>query len=73
MGNLVVSRQAGEIIDLTLPDGTMIELTMIEIRGGTKSRIGIRAPDNVRIDRREISVRRAAEMKPRPCGGESKP
>jgi carbon storage regulator len=50
---LVLTRNVGETIVI---DGT-IRVTVIAIQGG-KVRIGIDAPDDVRVDREEVHKRR---------------
>ena len=56
---LVISRHQNEKIDLTMPDGTRIVLTLVAIRGD-KARIGIEAPKSVIVDRREITESKEA-------------
>lgn len=53
---LVLSRRKGEVIDV----GPDITITVVEVRGD-KVRLGIHAPEGVRIDRREITEARARE------------
>jgi carbon storage regulator len=50
---LVLTRRIGEQIII---DGT-IRITVVDIRGD-KVRIGIQAPDDVRVDRAEVHQRR---------------
>lgn len=52
---LVFSRETNEFIDVICPDGTRIEICVIEIRGGQKVRIGVNAPKEVAIHRREVT------------------
>ncbi len=51
---LVLTRNVGEKIVI----GGNIQITVVAIKGN-KVRIGIEAPDNVRVDRQEIHERRA--------------
>jgi carbon storage regulator len=60
MGSLVLSRKVNEAIDLALPDGRPIVVSVAEIRGD-KVRLHISAPGDVGIHRREVSLRIAAE------------
>jgi len=50
---LTLSRKVNERITITHPDGTIVTLMLVEIRGD-KARIGIDAPREVRIVRTEI-------------------
>jgi len=50
---LILSRRKNEIIDLTLPDGRKIEIIVAEIRGD-RCRIGIVAPREIPVHRREV-------------------
>lgn len=50
MGMLVLTRKAGEVIDV---ENGRIRITTLSIRGN-KVRIGIEAPDDVKILRTEI-------------------
>jgi carbon storage regulator len=52
---LVFTRLKNELIDVIHPDGTRIEICVIEIRGGSKVRIGVNAPKEVAIHRREVT------------------
>ena len=52
-GLLVISRRRDEVIDMLLPDGTVIEVMVCDVQPG-KVRIGVRAPANVTILRREL-------------------
>ena len=51
---LVLTRMLGEKIQLTLEDGRAIVLTLLEIRGRRKARIGIDAPKSVGVARAEL-------------------
>lgn len=53
-GYLVLSRKVGEKIDITAPGGQRLEIVLAELRGD-KARIGIAAPKDFRINRREIT------------------
>ena len=57
---LVLSRTVGEVIDI----GDNIKVVVVEIRGD-KVRIGIDAPEEIRVDRREISERSARQSNER--------
>ena len=54
---LALTRRVGEIIDIKLPNGEMIELKVVEIRGKVAVRLGLLAPANCAITRREITDR----------------
>jgi len=56
---LVLTRNVGEKIVI---DGN-IQITVVAIKGN-KVRIGIEAPDNVRVDREEVHQRRAEFAEP---------
>ena len=64
---IVLSRKVSEILDLTLPSGEVIEIMVVRA-GPNVVRIGVTCPDEVRVDRREVTLRRAADMQPRPAG-----
>jgi len=50
---LVLSRKKAEEILITAPDGTVITLMMVEVRGD-KARIGIDAPREWSVHRAEV-------------------
>lgn len=50
---LVLSRKKNESIVMGHPDGSLAEITVIEIRGD-KVRLGIQAPREWNVHRREI-------------------
>ena len=50
---LVLARQLHESIVITAPDGVRITITISEIRGD-KVRLGIDAPKDYRVHRKEI-------------------
>jgi len=57
---LVLSRKEGEKIVIgSAQDGTEIEISVVEIRGG-RVRLGISAPRNVSIRRQELDFQGAA-------------
>ena len=58
---LVLSRRIGEQLVI---DGNII-LTVISV-DGNKTRLGVQAPPDVRVDREEIHRRRRAEELPTP-------
>ena len=51
---LILTREAGQRIMLTLADGRTITVTFCQIRNG-KGRIGVDAPDDVLILREELT------------------
>lgn len=51
---LVLSRKKGEVIDVTAPGGQRLEITIVEIDRG-KVRIGIAAPKEYLVNRREVT------------------
>jgi len=50
---LVLTRKVDESLTLTLPDGSVIVITLTEVRGD-KVRIGIDAPRDVTVLRSEL-------------------
>lgn len=56
---LCLTRQNGEHIDLVLPDGQMITVTPYAVTQN-RIRLHISAPRDVRVDRREIRLKREA-------------
>ncbi len=50
---LVLSRKVAEEILITAPDGTVINVMMVEVRGD-KARIGIDAPREWTVHRAEV-------------------
>ncbi|HQZ66715.1 MAG TPA: carbon storage regulator [Planctomycetaceae bacterium] len=50
---LVLARKVSEKICITAPDGTVITLMMVEVRGD-KARIGIDAPRDWSVHRAEV-------------------
>jgi len=61
---LILSRNRGESIIIGDDD---IEIAVIDINGG-QVKIGIRAPRDVSVDRKEIYLRKAAEGITKPSG-----
>lgn len=55
---LVLSRKRGEIIDI----GDDIEIVVVEIRGD-KVRLGITAPQHIKVHRREVTEAIARDEK----------
>lgn len=51
---LVLSRQRDETIEVTTPDGTRIDITVVDIRGD-KVRLGITAPKETTVHRLEVA------------------
>lgn len=59
---LVLARRKSERIILRTPDGTVIVVTAVEIRGQAgKVKIGIDAPPEVMVDREEIYTKKLAQ------------
>lgn len=59
---LVLARRKSERIILRTPDGTVIVVTAVEIRGQAgKVKIGIDAPPEVMVDREEIYTKKLAK------------
>lgn len=59
---LVLARRKSERIILRTPDGTVIVVTAVEIRGQAgKVKIGIDAPPEVMVDREEIYIKKLEE------------
>lgn len=54
---LVLSRHTDERIRITLPDGQVIALVVVELKPAAV-RLGIQAPRDVVVDREEIAVRK---------------
>lgn len=50
---LVLGRKVGEKILIDHPDGT-IEVVLVEVKTKQVARIGVHAPESVRVDREEI-------------------
>jgi carbon storage regulator len=57
---LVLSRQLNETIDVTHPDGSRTQFTIVDIQG-EKVRVGVTAPKHVVIDRHEVTVSKERE------------
>lgn len=51
---LVLGRKTGESVVLELPDGSEIEVSVIEINGRGQVRLGFDAADDVIISRSEL-------------------
>lgn len=49
---LVITRREGESVTVISPDGTEIEITLVQ--DGTAARIGIKAPKDCKILRTEL-------------------
>lgn len=60
---LVLQRRRDETIDITHASGIRIELSLVDVRGD-KARIGITAPDDWIIHRREVTEAIAREQRP---------
>jgi carbon storage regulator CsrA len=59
---LVLEREAGQRIILTLPDKRSIVVAFLKMRNGS-GRIGIQAPDDVLILREELTDETRAETR----------
>lgn len=62
---LVLQREKNQHIDITLPDGRVITIQVVEFRQTQRSnkqavRLGIEAPRDITVHRREITERIAA-------------
>ena len=57
---LALTRRIGESVILTLPDGRRVEF-WISDKSAEQVRLGIDAPEDVRIDRNELTGRREKE------------
>jgi carbon storage regulator len=54
---LVLSRKVGQ--EIVIGEGAdRVVITVTEVRGGDRVRLGITAPPHVRVDRREVRDRR---------------
>ena len=58
---LVLSRNVGQKIRITLEDGRTIDVVVVEIRGD-KVRIGVEADRTIRVDREAIAISKAADL-----------
>lgn len=54
---LVLARKLYEKIIVTLPDGRLMEIVIVEIVHGYKVRLGFSAPDDVMVNREEVHDR----------------
>ncbi len=70
---LVLTRQRDEAIEITTPDGVLIVVSVVDIRGD-KIRLGISAPRSTSIDREEVAQakRRAEKVRMVPVIGAAK-
>ena len=50
---LVLSRHKDEVIVVTLPDGRIIKFVIVDIRGD-KVRVGVEAPKEIGVNRKEV-------------------
>ena len=50
---LIISRNVNEIVVVEFEDGTTMALAIVEVRGG-KVRLGLDAPEGVKIHRKEV-------------------
>lgn len=57
---LVVKRLVNEVVDIVLPDGVVISVMLVEA-GRKAARIGVAAPANVLVLRRELLERSRQE------------
>lgn len=51
---LVLSRDMDERIKIQTPDGTVIDILVVEVRSGRRVRIGIDAPEDYAVHREEV-------------------
>lgn len=58
---LVLTRRPGEELIITLPDGSLITVAVLGLRGN-QIRLGVEAPKNVAVDRLEIYQRKMMGM-----------
>ncbi len=58
---LVLSRNVGQKLRITLEDGRQIDVVVVEIRGD-KVRIGVEADRTIRVDREEIAISKANDV-----------
>jgi carbon storage regulator len=68
MHMLMLTRQVGERIVMTLEDGRTITILMAALKPGS-ARIGIDAPVTIGVDREEIYVRKQREREERNGNG----
>jgi len=59
---LVISRYRNEQVILTMPDGQQIVIMVVDVRGD-RIRLGIQAPQNVSVLRKEIYDKITPEQK----------
>lgn len=60
---LVLSRKNGEKVRIKLPDGRLVWLTVVEIRGD-KVRLGVTAPPDLPVHRLEVWERMQTNDEP---------
>jgi carbon storage regulator CsrA len=58
---LLLERSSGEYIDITCPNGDLIQVKIRKINGGQVF-LGIDAPKQYLIDRREVTIRKANQV-----------
>lgn len=58
---LVLTRNAGQAIDLTCPDGSKAEIVVLRVNKRSVS-IGLNAPESIEILRRELSLQNKAHQ-----------
>jgi carbon storage regulator CsrA len=53
---LVIDRRRDEVVDLILPNGDVIEIMVVYVSygGARRVKLGLTAPENVRVLRREL-------------------
>lgn len=54
---LVLTRQEGQHVVITIPDGREVVVTMVEVRGDHRARIGFTADPDIKIMREELQIR----------------
>jgi carbon storage regulator len=58
---LVLSRMLDERVIITTPSGETIIVTLLEVRGGNKARLGFTAAKEVKVHREEVQKAIAKE------------
>lgn len=56
---LVLARRLGERVVVTMPDGRLVRVLLVDVDRG-KVRLGFDAPPDVLVDREEVHARREA-------------
>jgi hypothetical protein len=58
---LILQADLNEPIDITLPDGTKCEVSIVLIKSKFTGKLGFKFPDNIVIDRRSVSEAKRRE------------